>query len=128
MGRVVGVAISGGRGPTLRAMGGAPQNHVINDLVAGVPLTVTLCDLGRCVRVFTHTGSEPLDISVAGMRNDDMMLKVEGRLFSQKSGQSLDPEHSDSFPFDEAAYELTTWEKWREAHPDTDVSVGTEAP
>lgn len=122
---VIGVVLIGtARAYPLRALGGAPQNHVINDLVGGRPLTVTYCDIGQCVRVFTHPGSEPLAINIAGMWQGEMALHVDGRVYGQRSGNSVDPRHADPFPFEAVEFERTTWKRWREAHPDTDVSVG----
>jgi Protein of unknown function (DUF3179) len=121
---VIGVVIGGkARAYPLRALGGAPQNHVVNDVMADTPVSVTYCDLGRCIRVYTHSGAEPLDIHAAGLRRDELMLKVGGRLFSQKTGDTFDPGRSDRFPFEAVAFEKTTWKKWRAAHPDTEVSA-----
>src|SRR4051812_11606994 len=33
-----------------------PAHHVVNDLIDGVPLTVSYCDLNDCVRTYTDRG------------------------------------------------------------------------
>lgn len=119
---VIGVVWRGKpRAYVIQSMRGKPQNHVINDLLGGAPITVTFCDLDRCVRVFTDSGSESLDVNIGGFRDGIMMLKVGSQLYSQKTGESLDSENASSFPYGAVSFEWTTWKKWREAHPETDV-------
>ncbi|HJZ93047.1 MAG TPA: DUF3179 domain-containing (seleno)protein, partial [Gemmataceae bacterium] len=118
---VIGVVAAGRpRAYLLRAMNGGPENHVINDLVGGTPVSVTYCDLGRCVKVFTDSGSNPLELKVGGYQ-DGMVLYVGDRSFRQSTGKSTSPEDSGEIPLSRMKFEQTTWKKWREAHPDTDV-------
>src|SRR5262245_25715745 len=45
---VIGVVAAGrARAYLLRAMDGGPENHIVNDLVGGAPVSVTYCDLGH---------------------------------------------------------------------------------
>jgi Protein of unknown function (DUF3179) len=118
---VIGVVAAGRpRAYLLRAMNGGPENHVVNDLVGGTPVSVTYCDLGRCVRVFTDSGTKPLDLKVSGF-DDGLTLVFGDRIFHQKTGKSTRPEDPGELPFQPMKFEQTTWKKWREAHPDTDV-------
>jgi hypothetical protein len=122
---VIGVEIGGeARAYRLEAMKNREQ-HVINDVVAGVPLTVTYCDLTDCARAFTDPASRgPLDVSLGGLKGDRMMIKVGDRFFLQ---DSLEPVDSDGagppFPYLPFPTMCTSWKSWREAHPHTDVYV-----
>lgn len=120
--QVVGVVAGGkARAYAVRALKGKVYNHVVNDLVGGVPVTVTYSDLGSPVQLFTGGGREPLDVRIAGVRDGQMALKVENQFYSQQTGQPLDPGLPGHISFEPMKFERTTWKKWREAHPDTDV-------
>jgi Protein of unknown function (DUF3179) len=125
---IIGVVFRGrARAYRLNALIGLPPRHVVNDLLGGGPLTVTACDLGQCIKVFTADGSEPLDVHVGGYQ-EGLALNLNGQLFSQSTGLSLDPERPGEIPLTPVKFEGMTWEKWRAAHPDTDVYVGEPNP
>jgi hypothetical protein len=127
--QVVGVIVHGRpRAYALKALGGLPQNHVVNDLVGGTPVTVTYCDIDRCVKAFTGPGSDPLDVNVGGYHNDEMVIRFRGGAYGQKSGTSVLPNDPGRLPLEPADYQLTTWKKWLDAHPDTDVVVDIPPP
>ena len=123
---VIGIVVVGrARAYRLRALGGQ-QSHIVNDLVDGVPVSVTYCDLAHCVRGFAGKRSrKPLDISLKGLKNGRMIISAQGAAFFQDSGQPLDPS-ADTAPFPYAAYATTqtSWKEWKSAHPDTDVYEG----
>jgi hypothetical protein len=103
------------------------SEHVVNDLIAGVPVTVSYCDLSDCVRTYTDRGkSAPLEVAIAGLfEGREMVLEVGGRLFFQKSGQPLKPgEGPSSLPLEPLSPTRTTWEQWRRDHPSTGVYRG----
>ena len=53
----------------------AANNHVINDLIEGVPMTVTYCDRTGHVRCLTSTEQvAALDLQVGGFKNGQMLL------------------------------------------------------
>jgi hypothetical protein len=101
--------------------------HVVNDVVGGVPISVTYCDLYRCTRVFTTiTPGGPLDLSVGGVKSGGLILRVGGHSYRQDSGAPLQQD-SPPFPYDLHLGEVRTWGQWRRAHPDTDVYLGLTA-
>ncbi len=126
---VIGVVVRGkARAYAVQTMAGRPQNHVINDLIAGTPVTVSYNNMGRFVRVFSGPGSEPLDVNVGGTSGGEMILDVGGHQYTQRTGAPVDGESPGRFPFDPVAHELTVWKKWKDAHPDTDVVVSVPPP
>jgi hypothetical protein len=129
---VVGVSVSGRhRAYLLEAL--IPfKNHVVNDLLGQVPITVTYCDMQDEVQVFTgkHPGNA-LDLAVGGFLTpeDDshgtgcMLLRHANHFYRQDNTESAD-EHAPVFPYSKAACQRTTWESWLAAHPDTDIYLG----
>lgn len=90
--------------------------HVVNDLVDGVPISVTYCDDTSCCRVFTGDGDESLDLAVSGWREEQMELLLSRERFL----------HSDAdAPLEDYPFEITTWGHWKSDHPETDVYVGS---
>ncbi len=96
-----------------------PARHVVNDLLDGVPVTVTHCDQTKCTRVFTREGKEPLAIKLGGF-DSSMLLYVNGHFYTQDNRHATNPS-APPFPYDAMEFEQTTWGKWRAAHPTTDV-------
>jgi hypothetical protein len=126
---VIGVEV-GGRARAYRL--GALKDrsrHVVNDVVAGVPVSVTYCDLNECVRAFSGApGGEPLDVAVGGMKGNRMVLAVAGRYVFQDSGEPIDTgARRAALPCGPFPAARVSWRSWREAHPDTDVYVGDSA-
>ena len=107
------------------------EDHVLNDVLGGWPLTVTYCPQNGCARVFTSSrGSEPLDIAVGGWVGQPgpepdvgsvMLLRIGFERYFQDTGESLGG--TGEFPFQQSEPEKTTWGKWRSRHPETDVVV-----
>jgi hypothetical protein len=104
-----------------------PSSHVINDVLGGVPVSVTYCDRYHCTRVFTgDTAGDPLDLSVSGVKQGGLILRAGGHSYLQDSGAPLSPDDP-AFPYLAHDAVVQTWGEWRRAHPDTDVYLGTEA-
>ncbi len=123
---VIGVVVNGKpRAYSVQAMSYPPW-HVVNDVIVGVPVSVTFCDQSDCTRVFTSGGSaKPLDVDVAGLYGHEMIVKVDGFLYFQESGKAFNQGASaGSLPYADFPWEPTTWKAWRQRHPDTDVFVG----
>lgn len=122
---VIGVSIGGKhRAYPISAMSRS-ASHVVNDRVGDHPLTVVYCDRTKCVRGFTAKGQQsPLDLAVGGWLNEggvqDMLLRHGKHRYQLKSEQAVDPA-APPFPFQSVQAELTTWGKWREAHPDAEL-------
>jgi hypothetical protein len=151
--KVIGVVIGGkARAYQVKAMEGRSQ-HLVNDLIAGVPVSVAYCNLTECVRVYTGpTGSGPLDLAVAGLLNDEMVMSVGGTPYFQGSGKLVGPDALQSshnpiavalarkaqsevgsgqgareIPYATLTPVLTTWKTWVEQHPESDVFTGVRA-
>jgi hypothetical protein len=121
---VIGISAGGrDRAYLLRALSISAGYHVVNDVLGGVPVSVTYCNLYECPRVFTGgAADEPLDLSQGGLRAGGMVLKSGGHPYRQDSGAPLDAE-APPFPYAPYPGAMTTWGAWREAHPGTDVYV-----
>jgi hypothetical protein len=123
---VIGVLAKGhARAYLLEAFECGPSSHIVNDVLGGVPVSVTHCDISGCTRVFTGaTPGRPLALSVAGRRDSRLVLKFDRHLYRQETAEPLD--HG-AAPFPHRPYpaELTAWGVWRQAHPETDVYMGS---
>lgn len=106
------------------------DEHVLNDVLGGIPVTVAYCNITGCVRVFSdESRGQPLAVAVGGWvgepdagTNGVMLLRLDSRYFYQDSGEALDG--MTRFPYSEIDFERTTWGAWRESHPETDVFAG----
>ncbi len=125
---VIGVA-AGGRHRAYLISALVPiDGHVVNDLLGGVPVTVSYCDRRDLVRVFTDpTGTRPLAVAVGGWTGQYthgcMLLRLGSARYRHDDGRPL-ADGEAPFPYPDAEYQRTTWKRWRDAHPDTDVYVG----
>jgi hypothetical protein len=106
--------------------GGQFSPHVVNDLLGDTPVTVTHCDRTGCTRVFTDADArQPPEIDVGGWfggEGGSLLLLVGGVRYRQDTTQPLTG--IARFPYADAHFERTTWKRWRNAHPDTDVYLG----
>jgi hypothetical protein len=101
------------------------HRHVVNDLLAGVPITITYCDQLGCTEVYTDSHiSAPLPIAVGGFTERDgrqsMLLCVGDFHYRQDSAEPLESD-APPFPYAHLKYVRMSWKQWRTAHPDTDV-------
>jgi hypothetical protein len=125
---VIGV-VAGGRSRAYVVETLAPvSRHVVNDLVGGVPVTVTYCDQTDCVRVFTAPGrGRPLDMVVAGwvarVDHGTMALLIGTTLYCQDTCRPVAAIPGE-IPYPQADFVRITWRRWRDQHPDTDVYFG----
>lgn len=121
---VVGVVV-GGRARAYRLAAMLDwSGHIVNDVVADRPVTITYCDLADCVRAFTGDGAgDPLPVAQSGLKDGRMVLRARGIDYFQDEARALAGGGPD-FPFAALPAERTTWDAWRRAHPDTDVYVG----
>ena len=107
-------------------------NHVVNDLIGGIPVSVTYCDITNCVRVYTDpNGTTPLGFGVGGLFTGDgpeMVVKLDGDFYLQKSGKRIKPGPGPAgIPYDLIEPTRTTWKEWVRRHPQTDVYAGDRA-
>lgn len=123
---VIGVEVDGrARAYRLEALED-PSRHLVSDSLGGTPLTVSYCNLSRCVQVYTKPkGAQPLDIEVVGLLNSEMIIKVDGNLYYQASGRPVEPEKN-ATPMSCGVLTpvVTTWEAWHSLHPESDVYEG----
>lgn len=88
-------------------------SHVLNDLIDGVPVTVTFCDRTDMSRCFTQTESKwPLELQLGGWKDQKILFKLHDQYYAHDAKD---------IPLKDYEFEKTTWGEWRQAHPDTDV-------
>jgi hypothetical protein len=126
--KVLGVTVAGKhRAYCIGAMKGNPRVHVVNDLLAGTPVSVTYCDRLGCAKVFTGESSgTPLKMAFGGFEGQ-MVIRANDLYYYQGSLQPVEDD-SKPFPFPELPFVYITWGEWKTAHPDTDVYVGVQSP
>jgi hypothetical protein len=126
---VAGVALAGKhRAYLLRALSGGPMLHIVNDVLAEIPVTITGCDRNGCMRAFTSDQrGAPLHVAFGGYRRGRIYLRVGDNLYDQTSLEPALP-HLPTFPYTVLEVQQTTWKEWRTAHPDTDAYVGGVKP
>jgi hypothetical protein len=126
---VIGVEIGGRcRAYDVKALT-LDRNHVVNDLLAGVPVSVAYCPATDCASVYTDPkGSAPLPVAVGGWVGEDaagpgagsvMLLRVGSVTYIQDTGEAV--EGGGPFPYPAQPFSRTSWGEWRHAHPGTDV-------
>lgn len=125
---IVGVVVRGkARAYSLAALSHLTR-HVVNDVLDGVPVTVTYCDLHDCLRTYTaEPGDAALPITQIGRSTDGLMLGYQGKSYAQASGKPL---HSTGppLPFPALPAERMSWGEWRQKYPTTGVYQGPETP
>jgi hypothetical protein len=122
---VIGVSSGGRHRAYLVSAMSRMNSHVVNDLLGGAPVTVTYCDRTRCARAFTaEAHPDPLDFSVGGFLDEQMLLRVDGTFFYQGTGRRTAGREDEVLPFAAHPFERTSWKVWKEAHPDTDIYIG----
>ena len=105
----------------------AVQNHVVNDVVDGIPVTVTYCDRMDCTRVFTADGGDPLAIGVTGY-SEGLLIRAPGGRYRLDNCKGIVGPDQLQFPYQSMEFVVTTWKEWRDAHPNTDVIVRVSPP
>jgi hypothetical protein len=130
---ILGIRAGGhSRAYVLEAFATGPNSHIVNDVLGGVPVSVTHCNLSGCSRAFTNDaspsrGNQPIELSAAGVKSYRLVLKTGGHAYEQETSAPLEPT-SPAFPYREYHVERTSWGTWHKAHPDSDVYLGTIPP
>lgn len=125
---VLGVTVNGRNRAYLITTLSRVDSHVIDDLIEDVPITVTFCDKSQCARVFTAPDHpSPLKVDLGGLRQDKLLLRLNNVFYDQESGDRIDGVKDMPFPYPDHPFVRTTWKKWKEAHPETDIFVGKPA-
>jgi hypothetical protein len=130
---VLGVLVEGkARAYSIKALVLA-QDHVVNDLVQDVPVSVTYCSYTSCAKAFTLSDrGKPLEVNVGGLADQRLLVLIKGQLYYQ---DSLEPyvdrtgraQASGPFPYPCLPLTRTTWKEWKTLHPDTDVYIGDKS-
>jgi hypothetical protein len=128
---VVGVVIGGkARAFPIRLMM-RPDQHVINELHGSTAVSVSFCDIDKCVRVFTAGDRDrPLDLMPLppdGSRPGKMVLRTGDKKYWQDTGLPIDGQ-GPGLPYEKVKHERTTWGEWRKAHPDSEVREASPFP
>ena len=126
---VIGVEVGGKAQAYRLAAFELKSGYLVNDLLGGVPVSVAYCDKSECLRVYSDPrGSEPLDLKVAGVLNNEMIVRHGGTMYFHKSGKEVEPgDGSPTLPFALINPTVTTWKEWTAKHPDTSVYIGERA-
>lgn len=117
---VIGVAVNDRYHAYLVEALSLVQDHVINELVDGVPISMTYCDQDDYARVLTSADlHQPIDLRVGGMltvgSKTEMVLTLDGIRYRQDS-----PE----LPLEDHEFDRTVWGAWILKHPRTLVFIG----
>jgi len=125
--RVFGVAVGGeARAYPVRILS---WNEMLNDVVGGVPVTLAYCTLcGAGVLYDTRTPSgEPYTFGTSGLlyRSNKLMYDRQSyTLWNQLTGEPVIGRRArGDVRLELLPVTVTTWEAWRERHPDTTVMV-----
>ncbi|MEC9475994.1 MAG: DUF3179 domain-containing (seleno)protein [Planctomycetota bacterium] len=127
---VVGVVIDGkARAYPYRIL---QWHEVVNDVLGDVPICVVYHPLSATTTVFQRpkgAAEEPVVFGSSGLVVDCCMLiherlgpgaRSRENLWSPTDGRAISGPRSGE-PLQLLPFRLTTWKKWREDHPDTDV-------
>jgi hypothetical protein len=89
---------------------------VVNDLINGIPVTVTYCDIHERARAFTSSDrGEHLTVGLGGWDNKEMFFYFNNIQFAHSSQNA---------PLPDYPYIITTWREWLEEHPESRIYLG----
>jgi hypothetical protein len=92
------------------------QRHVVNQLVGDTAVSVTYCDITKCVRVLTKDKqSRVLPLGVRGASHGKLVLAYANRPYVQDSPK---------IPLADHPFELTFWGDWVSRHPTSQIYLG----
>ncbi len=137
---VIGVVVNGkARAYVVRAFS-SPFHHVVNDVVNDRPISLAYCNQTDCMKVFQGDApadragdapadglgaAEPLQLFLVGMYEGRLMLKAGPGSYYHDTCEPISGD-TPAFPYREHASLRTTWRKWRDSHPETDVYLGVD--
>ena len=96
-----------------------PGSHVVNDIVAGLPVSITYCGQTDFARVFSDPRTDqPIELRTAGWIDQQLALYLG-------SNQTATHLHDDPLiPLDDHPFVRVSFGQWRREHPDGLVYVG----
>jgi hypothetical protein len=122
---IIGIEVNGRYRAYREAAMSGMTAHVVNDLIGDVPVSVTYCDRANCARAFTDSQRDkPLDLSTGGMVDGNLALRLGEAWIWQPTGETLFDDGSKKRPLLDFPIVRTTWKRWRELHPQTEVYLG----
>lgn len=94
--------------------------HVVNDVVGGVPVSVTYCPLAQAASVVRATVDDRRLYlhAAAPWRGHFLLAESTGPAWSQLTGQAAG---APAPPLELLPAELTSWERWKSRHPETEL-------
>jgi hypothetical protein len=124
--RVFGVALEGRHHAyPVKLLG---WHEMVNDTLAGRPITLSYCTLCGSGVLYdaARAGGEPLTFGTSGLlyRSNKLMIdRQTGSLWSNLTGEAVIGEAAAAGArLQMLPVTLTTWQRWREAHPATTVA------
>jgi hypothetical protein len=122
---VIGVVVNGQPRAYLVQATRPLQQCVVNDVVAGQPISVVHAADSGVIRVLTPKGrlnrgknaetAEPVDLNIVG--------SIEWQLFLSAGGQEFFYD-AENIPLVDYPFALCSWRVWRRAYPNTDLYTG----
>lgn len=103
-------------------------HEIVNDTVAGDPITVTFCPLcGSTVAFLAVLDGKPINFGVSGkLYNSDLVMynrdpnPAQESLWSQITGEAIVGVHTGKM-LEQVSIDTTTWGRWKKAQPKTQV-------
>ncbi len=100
------------------------RHEIVNDVIAGEPIAITWCPLCGSGLAFVRTlDGAPVELGVSGLLRESDLVFYDRRtksLWQQVTGTAFaGPARGKRLPPVPVA--VSTWRRWREAHPDTEV-------
>jgi len=107
-----------------------PQNEVLNDTLGGEPIAATWCPIAHSAVVYDRSiDRQTVELGAVGLERGVFILydQQTGTYWSQVSGRATcGPGEGRSLRKKTSI--VTTWERWRQLHPDTSVYADPNLP
>jgi thiol-disulfide isomerase/thioredoxin len=106
----------------------AKNHHVVNDTIAGVPMTLAFCEQCTGGAAFVRTvGGRTLSFAVAGVYNGTIVIRDRetGTLWAPFSGRALEGPLAGR-TLERIPVLLSHWDEWTARHPETEVAWAPE--
>jgi len=110
------------------------RHEIVNDTIGGTPIAITWCPLcGSAVGIHRKVGDTVTEFGVSGLLyNSDLVFydRESGTLWDQIVARGIvGPKTGEQLTL--VPVTMTTWSRWRDAHPDTlvlstDTGFGTD--
>ncbi|MBC7856441.1 MAG: DUF3179 domain-containing protein [Pirellulaceae bacterium] len=115
---VIGVVAFGEARAYLRSAFDLRKQHIVNDKIGSVPITIIHCDRTRNTRVLTSgkpDGDANIRCSGWLVKKSEMAIRVNNQEYAHSS---------QDIPLQDLPFVVTTWKEWQQAHPTSLVYMG----